>query len=577
MKLIIRQYVASLREREELDRILPDLLCELGYNVLSRPSVGTRQYGVDIAAVGKDEGEEKLFLLSVKQGDLLRQDWEGSPQALRPSLDEIRQIYLRLRVPREFQKLKVVICLCFGGDVHEAVQDNVTGYIEEHTDDRISFQQWNGDKIAGMLSNGILRDTLGSKELKASFQKAVAMVDEPEICNEHFSRLIRQLCNPTDPKAKERLSKSKGRLTAIRQLYLCLWILFVWARDAENVEGAYLACEEAILRCWGAFNSHLGKKSAASEELGEAFGELVDLSETIFEALAEDKIFPHVDKLHSISMAVHSQSPVDVNLKLFDLVGRFAIYGFWRLWRKSGTDHLPKSRDNWYDSKTQALTQNLVLLIRNNPALLSPLQDSQSIDITLALLLLSMQERWRPAAANWIDALAANVRFTYLTQSRYPTIQEAYRELLYHPRERTDEYRKEQTAGSTLLPTLAIWAECIGATETAEHFPAFIRDEMSHCNCQLWFPDEASESRLYSGDDRHGAMLNTLPIATDLPEVRSQIEQECQTSTHFDSLSAIEMGHWPILLMACRHYRVPVPPNVWIGMFWKSETDEVGS
>lgn len=117
MKLLIRQYVASLRERGELDAILPDLLSELGYNVISRPMIGTRQYGVDIAAVGADnDGEQKLFLLSVKQGDLTRSDWEGTPQALRPSLDEIRNIYLRLRVPREFQELKTVICLCFGGD-----------------------------------------------------------------------------------------------------------------------------------------------------------------------------------------------------------------------------------------------------------------------------------------------------------------------------------------------------------------------------------------------------------------------------------------------------------------------------
>ena len=49
MKPVIREYLASLRERGELDAILPDLLSELGYTVISRPSRGTRQFGVDVA------------------------------------------------------------------------------------------------------------------------------------------------------------------------------------------------------------------------------------------------------------------------------------------------------------------------------------------------------------------------------------------------------------------------------------------------------------------------------------------------------------------------------------------------
>src|SRR5690606_8127489 len=109
MKLIFRQYLASLREREELDAILPDLLSELGYTVYSRPQRGTAQAGVDIAAVGEDEdGERKVFLFSVKQGDLTRRDWDGgTPQALRPSLNQILDTYIGTKIPKRYQELKV--------------------------------------------------------------------------------------------------------------------------------------------------------------------------------------------------------------------------------------------------------------------------------------------------------------------------------------------------------------------------------------------------------------------------------------------------------------------------------------
>ena len=61
MKLIIRQYLASLNERDELDAILPDILSEMGLTVYSRPGRGTRQDGVDVAATGcLEDGIEKV-------------------------------------------------------------------------------------------------------------------------------------------------------------------------------------------------------------------------------------------------------------------------------------------------------------------------------------------------------------------------------------------------------------------------------------------------------------------------------------------------------------------------------------
>ena len=121
MKLLIRDYIGSLKEREDLDAILPDLLSELGFNVYSRPGRGTASAGVDIAAVGDDEDgqRKKVLLFSVKQGDLTRQDWNGTPQALRLSLEEILDVTLQT-IPARYKRLKVVICLCFGGDVQES-------------------------------------------------------------------------------------------------------------------------------------------------------------------------------------------------------------------------------------------------------------------------------------------------------------------------------------------------------------------------------------------------------------------------------------------------------------------------
>ena len=96
MKLLFTQYLASLKERDELDVILPDLLCEIGLNVLSRPARGTRQHGVDVAAVGTLPGDVRsLYLIAIKPGDLRKKrGWDNGEQALRPSLNEILDVYI---------------------------------------------------------------------------------------------------------------------------------------------------------------------------------------------------------------------------------------------------------------------------------------------------------------------------------------------------------------------------------------------------------------------------------------------------------------------------------------------------
>ncbi|MEO5331578.1 MAG: hypothetical protein H7839_06105, partial [Magnetococcus sp. YQC-5] len=264
MKLLIRDYLASLKERGELDAILPDLLSELGHTVISRPKRGTRQYGVDIASVGEDdEGKHKLFLFSVKQGDLTRQEWDGTPQALRSSLNEIRDVYIRTWIPREYHGLQIVICLAFGGDVREQVRAPLTGYIDENTTDRISFVEWNGDKLAGLILQGLLRDEILPESMRSNFRKAVAMVDEPDVSYQHFSRLIHEL-------RQSGSESSRARVRAARQMNICLWILFVWARDVDNLEAPYRISELVLLGVWELLRPTIGTNNCDTEALSQA-------------------------------------------------------------------------------------------------------------------------------------------------------------------------------------------------------------------------------------------------------------------------------------------------------------------
>ncbi|WP_027601764.1 MULTISPECIES: hypothetical protein [Pseudomonas] len=571
MKLVFREYLASLRERRELDVVLPDLLSELNFNVISRPSVGTRQYGVDVAAVGNELdpqtgiSEEKLFLFSIKQGDLTRNDWDGTPQALRGSINEITDFYIPVRIAEQYKHMKVIICLCFGGEIHEAIQDIVTQYIKIKTNERISFQIWNGDFLAGKLSQGVLQQQLVDERLRSSFQKSVAMIDEPDIAYQHFCRLAKGLFGGEN-------LKPQSRLTSVRQVYICLWVLFVWARAAGNLEAPYRASERVILLAWEHIKVHIDAKQQKkiADDMGNTFALLVDLHFQIWDEFLGEKILPYVHVRHGISAAVNTSTSVDISLKLFETLGRIAQRGLWLLWQISGDDTVPQRclKTDAGDPSIFDEAANLALKIRhlisNNPILLSPIADEQSIDIGVALTFLSMMEKWHPLAINYCDHLLENYRFTYWTHNGYPTIDASYRNLISHPRESTDTYREDQTKGSTLIPLLMAWATSRGETKRTREFATFAKESLKHCTMQAWLPGENSEEMLYIGISGHGLALTDIPVTSDGAAAIKMLNSEVSRDGHLRTLSAVRHGHWPILVMACRHYRLPLPPHLWL-------------
>lgn len=572
MKLVIREYLASLKERDELDAVLPDLLTELGFTVYSRPARGTRQYGVDVAAVGPGEdGIRRVHLFSVKSGDLDRNEWNtASPQSLRPSLDEILDHYIASRIPPEYARLPIAICLTFGGAIDEQVRAEVTGYMTRNTTPKISFEEWNGDRLAQVILDGILREELLPAPQRSHLRKAVAMVEEPDIALDHFQRLLRAVADQPG-------ATPAGRLSQARLINICLWIMFVWAREADNVEAPYRASELALLEVWQLFKADIARTSKSGEAASLALNELAELHFTIWDALFEDKILPAAEIRHAISTAVESHAALDINLKLFDLVGRLALRGLWLVWQLSPATGPVVLANDYLDTlpalisdTTQAtvnqidrLIEAMMAIVSNNRALLSPIGDWQAIDIGLAFTLLACRPGAHGAIDQWAEELAKHSMFAFKTHGCYPITSRSYWDLVDHPSERSDEYRTQSTEGSILYPLLATWSAARGEQALFDEIAKFSEDALAHCTFQTWFPDADSEDNLYLNRESHGAALAGIPVTEGTRDALDFILAEAKTNKHFDQLTAVKLGHWPIVLTACRAHRLPVPPQVW--------------
>jgi hypothetical protein len=554
MKLIIKEYLSSLKERGELDAVLPDLLSQLGLNVYSRPGRGTRQDGVDVGAVGSlDGGREKVYLFSIKPGDLTRRDWDGeSAQSLRPSLNEILDSYIPNRLPAEHRGKDIVICIAIGGDVQEQVRSSLTGFVAQNTKSNISFQEWNGDKLADLIQASFLREDLLPEHAQSNLRKSLAMLDEPEVSYRHFAELIISL-------ASVDTLNDADRVTAIRQMSISLWILFAWAREDENTESAYRASEITLLHAWSIVKLYAGKDTKTTRAVEAAFGVIFSAYRQISSEFLEKNVLPHVDKLHALSSAVCGSCSLDINLKLFDILGRLGTAGIWAYWDASRCSDEEKELRDARLNVVNICAASIRSLISNNAVLLLPAKDDDAIDMFIAALLLANNGSSHDFIRSWLAEVLERARFSYEANGRYPCVLRSYNELLEHPKSRDTEYRENATVASILYPIIALWAALMGDDEVYGKVARMKQELLQHCTFQFWYPDDQSEAHFYTNSDAHGATLADVALDRPREEFLAQIFAECDQSPHFKELSAVKFGWWPLIVIACRHYRLPVP------------------
>jgi hypothetical protein len=560
MKLIIKEYLSSLKERDELDAILPDLLSQMGLNVFSRPARGTRQNGVDVAAVGKLSGDrEKVYLFSIKAGDLSRNDWNGnSPQALRPSLDQIIDVYIRNVLPKEHQGKDVVICITLGGNIQEQVRQDITAYIERNSREHLEFEEWNGDKLAEYIQLSFLKEDLFPNPARSLLRKSLALIDEPEASSRYFMELVRLI-------AQDKTENDKKDLRKIRQIAICLWILFSWTREEKNMESAYRASEFALLQAWDIVRNYIGKNGVRNLAIAESFFSIFPVYNRACNEFLEQNLFPYADKLHAISYAVHASCATDINLKLFDLLGRVGADGLWQYWIATRSIK-GESIDDHQCFEIQKRIMAIRDLIDNNPQLLLPAKDEQAIDISIAILFL-MYAGDKEFITEWLSQIINRARFSYESNLSYPCVLRDYNALLEHPKNEISDYKKEATRGSILYPFIALFSAILEDGETYDFVAKMQADLLRHSTFQFWFPNEESEEKIYSNSDVHGACLSEIDLSQSPEDFLEQVFGECKESSQFYELSAQKFGWWPLIVIACRSYRLPLPLHLFKGIY----------
>ncbi|MEP1521285.1 hypothetical protein [Ascidiaceihabitans sp.] len=568
MKLIVRQYVQSLKERDELDVLLPQLLSEVGYEVIHHPGRGTKQAGVDVAAVGPDpdaDGEKALHLFLIKSGDLGRTDWNGGkPQDVMPSLDEIRYDYIPNRIPEQYSKLPISICVCMGGEIKEVIRSYWRGYVQTNTTETIRYREWNGDRLANLILSGVLNKELLGVDRRVSFQKSVAMVSEPETSYRHFRDLIDGLV--------EDIEDDHRGTTRLRQLVISLWILVSAGIEAENLESPYRCCELALLYSWDVLNRSAGAKKKEEKARAEILDHVLSLYLSIGHKLIVEKIGPHSNKRYALSSAVRSSSELDINLALFEAMGRAALLGLWHHF--IGLKAKGENRHRHLTTRDQCL-DIAVSLVNENPTLTIPLRDDHHIEIGM-LMLLAQGRGAVSGVTGYLEEIVSRLNYRYRLRKSWPTHFQDYRELARHPVDQSDEYFQKSTKGSVLVPFLKVALERIQANELLEVFEKTIAEELPEMTQQVWVPRDGTDEFIWRKGTSQGIAI-PVPMMELKEGSRSLANQMDEIVENFKALfemSAVRRGLVPLLLMACRHHRLPLPPHLWFQVEDGAQSEE---
>ena len=559
MRLVIREYLSMLRESGELDALLPDLLFVMGIEPISKAQVGVRQFGVDVAGVGADpddSGTKKLFLLSVKQGDIDRSDWEGSPQAVRPSLDEILDVYIPHHVAAEHRDLTKKIVVCCGGDMKQAVEPNWRGYKERNAEPGLrEYEFWGGDALSTLIERHFLDEYLFPESAQKQMRKTIALADQNEDEPRHFYALIQDTLFERGLPNEDTPGAIRQRQRALRLLNLSLNIIFHWCREADNLRPALLCAERAVLLTWDWMR--------AKELLGCATTRVE--FERIFASYLE-MIFAYANKLAPLcdvpdGLSGQWADELEYPLRTFESIGILAVLA-------AAMKHLAPAAEE--DSQRETLESNahgvaraLAALIENNPPAASPRFDGHAIDIALGLLALN-DAGLRAFAAGWIEDTCARILLAYKLGKHFPIYTDSYDDLVaMHVDQAPPKERLMRL--STLLPMLAHWHTVLDMDAEYEAFRNSVVETFDGTTLQLWFPLENTEKHLYreNAGFASGTVMAPIGLPATLDELRAHIVRLHVERWEFEGLSCFAQG-WPILgLIASRHHRTPVIPAYW--------------
>lgn len=248
---IIKQYVESLKEDNELDYIFPILLERMGYRVLSTPrqSKGQSQYGRDVIAIKKIKGVSTLFLFELKGfgskdiTDRTLNEKDGLIESLRASR---YTPYEDVSVPNlcNFPRYYVFV---HNGLIDANALPTFNGFIKTEFPNG-NFEEWDISVLTTYFSEYLFDETLlADDESYRLFKKILVLLDGEGNTFKDISSLIDIQLSKIGTTKKE---NKRILLNMFATLRLIAHMIHFYSIECGNLLPAKYCIDTIILKTW---------------------------------------------------------------------------------------------------------------------------------------------------------------------------------------------------------------------------------------------------------------------------------------------------------------------------------------
>jgi hypothetical protein len=545
MRFLIQDYLALLRERGELDAILPDLLRAMGFQVVKLAFRGEVEHGVDLAAYSSEGNTGTLLLIQVKAGDIDQQLWDSGPNSIRATLNNLLDVPFEDLTQPRLQKAHKKVILAHNGTLRENVRDKFNGYIENSFTPILSFERWDIDQLSLFFEHYLLNERIMPIEHQKLLKRTIIFLDVPDYDLIDFKQLLGTLLTHQNKITK----KKRDRLFGFLRLILA--IIRKQCQEQNNLSTALEVYEYSVLQIWGwmVVNGLISKPM-----LDEYSNTYILYLQLLLEWA--DKLAP-VFYIENGLFWGGPEEIVEYPLRTFKVIGNLGLLSI-------SLAYLPDK-----ELKYQLFPKAIDLLINavtTNPSRHRPLLDNHSIDIFLGLWALLIARR-KDIATSWVVDILEYLSIRKKVRKRLPELYNNIDAVIEY--EASDERPLQYVdSSSTLIYFLFEFCLLLDIKDVYEKYCSIFDD----VNFQVWYPPENVEGTLYFREVREG----DTEIINHLPESYDEFFADVKARHTFDKdkqeYSPIKYGLPSLLLLANKHYRTPVFPFWWREAVFNSNT-----
>lgn len=469
MRLIIKDYLLQLKEKDELDLLICDILLQMGYVTDNQPKTGNRQFGVDIRA----HNDEEILLLVIKQGDLTRKVWDADQNAVRQSLDEIQDSYLNYINGADRNK-KLHIIVATNGMIDEATRPNWEGYKAHNTNwdgMKVELDFWNIDTLTEYVQKYLFDEHVFDSEMQVLMRRALYFIGERDYRKEYYEQIVEMFILQLNDKDSVKVCKKK-----LCSVHLACQMIATYADEAGLFKIGIMVSEYLIIKYWKyIMTNNLFEKTAYIEWLIKYLSAYEKWNQKYYET---------VRYCCAGANRLPSCNPVEQKVILYEVLGYLITYAYFLsfMWTYDKLSH----------KRCQEILVSIVQLINNYPQFLYAPFDNHIGIISMLYRLLDRLGRFEDIKVLVQNQCGCLMQY-YRMYKKYPSPADSFEDAVnIHMGFPSEDY-----VTSAFWGTMLEWIVLMNQEKTYDMLHDFSLEDLANVTKCAWFLTAEEEIKLY--------------------------------------------------------------------------------